>query len=190
MDSTYSTDPEPVLRSDRLVLEPLVANHADLLYESLRDDALYTFIPDDPPTSASALADRYRWLEVRRSPDGQERWLNWAVRRHAGGDYVGTVQATVLPDGTALIAYVVFTRFQRRGFAFEACQALIAYLEGDLGATTLVAEIDTRNTASIALVERLGFRRVATTSDVDFFKGASSHEHRYERERPGGTGCG
>src|SRR5687768_12915200 len=149
---TPASDPEPALETERLTLEPLVADHAGVLFDPLQDDALYAFIPEEPPTSADALAERYRSLETRRSPDGREFWLNWAVRRRGDGDYVGTVQATVLPDGTALIAYTVFTRFQRRGYAVEACRALIAYLEGDLGATTLVAEIDTRNVASIALV--------------------------------------
>ena len=111
------------------------------------------------------------------------------MRRREDGEYAGTVQATLLPEGTAFVAYVVFTRFQRRGYATEACRALIAYLEGELGVTTLVAEIDTRNLASIALVERLGFRLVSTTPDADFFKGGTSHEHRYERAGSRRTRC-
>src|SRR5688500_10609795 len=183
------SDPEPALESDRLLLEPLVADHAGVLFAPLRDEALYAFISEDPPTSADALAERYRRWSPRQSPDGEKAWLNWAMRRRADGEYVGTIQATVQQDGVAFIAYMVFAQFQRRGYATEACQALIAYLAGQPGVTTLVAEIDTRNLASIALVERLGFRRVSITADVDYFKGNTSHAHRFERESIGGTGC-
>jgi L-amino acid N-acyltransferase YncA len=43
-------------------------------------------------------------------------------------------------------------------------------------------KIDTRNVASIALVESLGFERVAFHKDADHFKGSSSGEYRYEIE--------
>jgi [ribosomal protein S5]-alanine N-acetyltransferase len=44
----------------------------------------------------------------------------------------------------------------------------------------VVAKMDTRNFASIALVEALGFERVGTTIEADHFKGSVSDEHRYE----------
>jgi RimJ/RimL family protein N-acetyltransferase len=43
-----------------------------------------------------------------------------------------------------------------------------------------VAEMDTRNAASISLAEVLGFERVGTTLGADHFKGSVSDEHRYE----------
>jgi ribosomal-protein-alanine N-acetyltransferase len=52
----------------------------------------------------------------------------------------------------------------------------------------VAAEIDTRNTASIHLVEALGFARVATTPGADFFKGAASDEYRYELSASAFTG--
>ena len=88
-------------------------------------------------------------------------------------------QATVMGDGTALIAYMIFTPFQRRGLAREGCAAVLAELASAWGVRTAVAEIDTRNAASVALVESLGFARVATVREADVFKGASSDEYRY-----------
>jgi len=48
-------------------------------------------------------------------------------------------------------------------------------------ASRFVALIDTRNAASIALVERLHFSRVARVENADYFGGCASHEYRYER---------
>ena len=43
----------------------------------------------------------------------------------------------------------------------------------------LYAEIDTRNTGSIRLVERLGLGRVGLTESADHFKGVTSDEYTY-----------
>lgn len=178
-------DPERALETPRLVLEPLTPAHAPALYPSLRDDRLYRFIPTDPPTSPTALATRYRRLATRRSPDGREAWLNWAMRRrNPPGPYVGTLEATVLPDRSAVIAYLVFVPDQRRGYAREGVAALLDHLLRDHPLDLIAAEVDTRNAASIALLAALGFARVATTRGADHFKGAPSDEHRYELRRP------
>lgn len=168
------------LTSARLLLEPLAADHAQALYPLLRDERLYTYIPQEPPASREALAARYRRLEARRSPDGQEVWLNWAARLHGTQTYVATFQATIFPDATALLAYMVFPLHQRQGYGREGSARVIEHLVRDHGVRLVAAEIDTRNRASIGVVEALGFTRVATRPSADFFKGAVSDEYRYE----------
>jgi len=126
------------------------------------------------------LRTRFGRLASRRSPDGKALWLNWALRLQDNAVYVGSLQATVSADAMAYIAYFVFTPWQRRGFARESCAALIDFLAAR-GVDRFAAEMDTRNRASIALVESLGFVRVAETAGADSFKGAASDEFRYER---------
>lgn len=177
---------ERSLETPRLVLEPLTGGHAPALFAGLGDDRLYRFIPQEPPVSLPWLAERYRRLEVRRSPDGSETWLNWAMRRRAGPGYVGLLEATVFADRTALIAYTVVVPHQRRGYAREGVARLIEHLFRDHAVAVVAAEVDTRNGASIGLLERLGFARVGERVGADFFNGASSDEYRYERREPGG----
>jgi RimJ/RimL family protein N-acetyltransferase len=172
--------PEARLETPRLFLEPILPAHAPVLHERLQEERLYRFIPQDPPDSLEALTDRYAFLAARRSPDGREAWLNWAVRERASGDYAGTLEATVFGDGRAIIAYMVFVPFQRRGIAAEACERLLAHLFEDYRVNTVAAELDTRNAASQALVESLGFERVGFQRDADHFKGSTSDEYRYE----------
>jgi [ribosomal protein S5]-alanine N-acetyltransferase len=172
--------PEARLETPRLLLEPILPAHAPMLNESLQDEELYQLIPQDPPPSLEALTDRYDFLSARRSPDGHEAWLNWAVRDKRSGDYVGTLEATVEEDPLAFIAYMVFVPYQRRGFAAEACRRLLEHLVDDYRVGVVAAEIDTRNTASIALVESLGFERVGFQKGADHFKGSTSDEYRYE----------
>ena len=176
---------EARLATPRLWLEPLVAAHAAPLYAPLDDERLYRFIPQDPPASSAALAARYHRLSSRRSPDGRERWLNWAMRLRQEDVYVGTLEASVDPDRAAAdIAYTVFVPHQRRGYAREGLARVLDHLFEDHGVEVVAAQIDTRNTGSIALVEALGFARVGEQKGADAFKGTISDEYHYEL-RPG-----
>ena len=173
------------LETERLLLEPLLPEHAPLLFEDLADERLYRFIPTEAPESAEALEGRYRKLSSRRSLDGSEAWLNFAMRLREEGrmpkaTYVGTLEATVYPDRSAYLAYTVFVPLWRRGYAREGCARLLRHLLEDYEVRVVVAEMDTRNAASISLAESLGFERVGTTLGTDHFKGSVSNEHRYE----------
>lgn len=173
-------DIEQPLETLRLTLEPLVVSHAQALYEALQSPELYRFIPRDPPSSPESLAARYASLATRHSPDGQELWLNWVLRQRETGFYVGTAQVTVYPNRIAYLAYQIFPPFWHQGYATEACTCVLAHIVADHQVSYVVAEIDTRNAASIHLVERLGFARVAMTPRADYFKGEYSDEYRYE----------
>jgi RimJ/RimL family protein N-acetyltransferase len=173
------SESERPLETPRLVLEPLNVAHAQALYQALQAPELYQFIPGDPPTSRDSLAARYESLATRHSPDGKELWLNWVLRLRETGVYVGTVEVTVYRNRTAYLAYQIFPPFWRQGLARESCVCVLAHLVAHYQVSRVEAEIDTRNVASIHLVERLGFIRVSLTPQADFFKGAYSDEYRY-----------
>ncbi|HEU4785490.1 MAG TPA: GNAT family N-acetyltransferase [Ktedonobacterales bacterium] len=177
-------NPERSLETPRMLLEPIVVGHAAALFESLQAPKLYTYIPQEAPASLEALTARFEALSGRRSPDGHEDWLNWALRQRDTGAYVGTVQATVREDHPALLAYMIFVPFWRQGYAREGCARVLAHLFEEYHVSRAAAEIDTRNVASMQLVEALGFTRAATTPGADFFKGAVSDEYRYELNVP------
>lgn len=170
---------EPYLQTERLTLEPLTAWHGESLFALLKEPLLYAYIDKEPPVAAGELIRRFEALEARRSPDGQELWLNWAVRLTAGG-YAGLVEATVRPTGEAVIAYWVFLASQRQGIGREAVAAMLDHL-GQIGATEAVAFIDTRNAASIRLVEALGFVRAATHAMREKLRGRWVDDHEYRK---------
>jgi len=150
------------LETERLVLEPLVPAHAAKLFPYLRDPQLYEFLDSEPPKSVAILLTQYRRWEPRRSPDGSQSWLNWAARA-LSGEYVGWFQATVYPDGRADLAYLVFSGFQRRGYAIEACRSVVGHLKVEYRIRALRATIHPANEASISLARRLGLTQ---TSEV------------------------
>ncbi|MDY7100513.1 MAG: GNAT family N-acetyltransferase [Actinomycetota bacterium] len=146
--------------ADRVMIEPLVPAHAELLYEPLRDDRLYRYIDERPPSSLDALRQRYAFLATETLPDRDETWRNWLARRRDNGDAVGTVQATIRDgDSPASIAYVFLHRAWGRGYASEAVRMMLRELAEVHGVATAQAEIDPGNERSIRLVRRLGFER-------------------------------
>lgn len=143
-------------------LEPLEPRHAALLFDGLRDPALYEFVDDAPPASVDALRARYERLATRRSPDGAQVWLNWAVWSQATQRHAGYVQATVERTGVAELAYVLFAAHQGRGLARAAVAGMIERLRQEHGVTSLRARVDGRHRRSRALLEALGFAAVGT----------------------------
>lgn len=142
-----------------VTLEPQLAVHAAELYAVIADPGLYEFIDQKAPASEYVLRVRLGKLETRLSGDGTEDWLNWIVRNPAG-ELVGYVQATVTPDHSAEIAYVLGSAHWRKGYATAACRAMIGELQTYYGATRLTATLDPQNAASLALLRKLGLSPV------------------------------
>lgn len=59
---------------------------------------------------------------------------------------------------------------------------MLDHVAGAAGMTIAKALVDTRNNASIRLLERLAFSRMRLIENADHFKGARSDEYEYARE--------
>jgi [ribosomal protein S5]-alanine N-acetyltransferase len=161
---------------DGVTLEPQVAAHAAELHPLLSDLELYLYMDDKGPASEAALRERFTKLETRLSGDGAEHWLNWVVR-NTDGVAVGFVQATVYPNRSAEIAYVIGRPFWRRGYGRVACEAMIDHLVASYGATQLFATLDPQNAASLALLKSLGFGFLSddpSANEVTYSRGVIS----------------
>jgi [ribosomal protein S5]-alanine N-acetyltransferase len=147
------------LHTDRLRLEPLVAAHADALYPMLCDPRQLEYLDQGAPSSLDALRERYCKLESRRSSDGLEHWLNWAIVVLPASDAIGVVQATVQADRRAWVAYQVAHAQWGQGIATEATWAMVEHLASHYAVTQCMATVDQSNERSWRLLERLEFVR-------------------------------
>lgn len=144
------------LSAEGLTLEPQCAAHAQEMFDVLNDAAVYTYLDDAPPQSAALLRERFARLESRRSADGREHWLNWAIRLDAG-ELAGFVQATVCEGGLGWIAFVIGREFWGRGVAQRAARAVLDEGSRRYAVSHWLATADQRNQRSIRLLARLGF---------------------------------
>ena len=123
-------------------------------------------------------------LELARAHPGVPgEWFQFAVADPTSNELLGDVGLAVHADQTsrAELGFTLAPAHQGKGYATEAVKRVIAYALEQLGAETVFAVTDARNDASIALLERIGMRRM-TTEHVTF-KGESCDEHTYELRR-------
>lgn len=61
-----------------VVLEELYPSHAIRLFDVLKDEKIYTFIPEELPSSKDALKEKFK-IYLRGSLKKEEIWLNYAI---------------------------------------------------------------------------------------------------------------
>lgn len=168
-----------MISTRRLLLEELEPRHAFALYPGLKQESLYEFIDDIPPLSDTALRKRYELLARKRSPDGTEIWLNWAIFVTSSENYVGYIQATLREGLPCDIAYVLFQEYWGRGYAREAIQAILPTISNTYNVKTFRALVDTRNKRSINLLLALNFYQNECVNRQVRIRGVLSEESEY-----------
>jgi RimJ/RimL family protein N-acetyltransferase len=102
-------------------------------------------------------------------------WYQLAIVDRASQQLIGDIGIHFLdtdPEGRqAEIGYTLHRAFRGQGYATEALTAVIDHLFYSLKKHRITASIDPKNLKSIALVERLGFRKEAHFKEGLFFKG-------------------
>lgn len=143
-------EPDPVLRTERLILRPATAALAAALLDGTAD------LPCAPGFPRDDDRDALRGVAA----SGDDARGTWVVEHD--GALVGSlgVAGTVSPDGDQELGYGLVDSVHGVGLATEAVGALCAVLERREGVRRLTAEALPGNEASVRLLRRLGFVEV------------------------------
>jgi RimJ/RimL family protein N-acetyltransferase len=55
------------------------------------------------------------------------------------------------------LGYLIASEWRKKGIAYEVCREIISYAKDNLGFQRINAVVDPKNTASLALLEKLNF---------------------------------
>jgi RimJ/RimL family protein N-acetyltransferase len=159
----------PELTTERLVLDGLSARDADAFsaYRALPEVCRYqSFAPADAEDAARFIAsvERAAW-------DVPGTWSQLAVRDRGSHTLVGDLGVHFVDEDQVEIGFTIAPAFQRTGLGTEAVRALLDHLFLAMGKHRVVASVDPRNKASVALLERIGMRREAHFRESLRFKG-------------------
>lgn len=158
--------------TERLVLRPLTQADLPDLHEYHGNPERVRYIPWPvrTPEDISTWFERAENYTSIRNEDGH---LLLGIESLELGRVIGQVNASLLPDGnnTASLGYIISPNAEGKGFASEAVAALVDHLFTQESIHRIVLDIDVRNTPSIKLANRLGFRLEGTHLENDFLKG-------------------
>jgi aminoglycoside 6'-N-acetyltransferase len=167
-------------RSDRLVIRRFRAEDAASLAAYRSEPATARYQSWEIPFSQEQARSFIASLEAA-NPDSPGDWFQFAVVEAATGMHVGDVAAFVDADDPRLatIGVTLSTSAQGRGYATEAVAWLLDYLFLDRQKHRVTADCDARNSAVVALLDRLGLRREAHHLQSAWWKGEWVDEYVY-----------
>lgn len=148
------------IRTERLLIRPATSEDADRVYD-------YRVLDSVAQWMTALVGDREGWVAWARESD----WLDRTLLIEVEGQVVGDLmlrpedpwsQAEVRDQarGTqAEIGWCLAPDFQGHGYATEAVRVLLDIAFGQLGLRRVVANAFAANTASLAIMGRLGMRQ-------------------------------
>lgn len=105
------------------------------------------------------MADSEAHIERIRAGQIQHGYSFYGVFLKETGEGIGICGLTKRPDlECADVGFAVLPKYYRKGYTLEAAQAVLEYAKNQLGLTEICAITAPENSASIAVVEKLGLK--------------------------------
>jgi ribosomal-protein-alanine N-acetyltransferase len=144
------------LTTARLCLRPIELSDAAALF-SARGDPVVMKYWDWPAQRTVSEIEAIVREHVRSIANGETLW--WVVAKSADGPAIGECDLSEIDSHhrRAEVGFLFAQAHWGRGYAFEAMQAVLAHAFGGLALERLLARCHVGNTASVRLLERLGF---------------------------------
>lgn len=143
------------IKTERLLLKPLGSKYLEMVnaYATDYENTKYmVHLPNENREETAAFLAGVDAEWAKESPASYEFALLYQ------GDQIGAV-GIYFEDGVGELGWIVNKKYWRKGFAYEAAKALVAYFIEHMGTTHFIAHCDAENTASYKVMEKLGMTR-------------------------------
>lgn len=175
------------LETERLIIRPYIESDLSASFELMQNPEVLAFMHMEV-MPRHEYEGMFRWLMFSyHTPFALPFKYSFAVCHKATGQLIGWCGAGVLefraPD--VELYYLIGREHWGRGYAYEAAAALTDYAFRVIGLEQLYAKADPRNTASLGVLRKLGFRveqeLSGLTGDYEDCNGELLHVLRKER---------
>ncbi len=166
--------PQPVLRTDRLVIEPLADHHLELEIELDSDPEVLRYLDPRAQTPDETRAKHARRMERGREVDGLGMWMGFLDdgRPRDSSSFVGLYMLTPphgpsqprLP-GLADLGYRIRRDRWRQGFAREGSVALLEHAFVTVRLDRVIAQTMAVNAGSRATMASVGLTYVRSFAE-------------------------
>ena len=170
--------PQPILRTDRLLLVPLADRHLDLEVELDSDPEVLRYLTGRARSRDEVVESHARRMAEGGVVDGLGHWIAFGPARDEPesapatedeGEFVGLMMLPPAhgpdqPDDPTVsdLGYRLLRRHWRRGFASEASRALLRHAFDTVGQRRVIAQTMAVNAGSRGVMEAVGMRYVRT----------------------------
>jgi [ribosomal protein S5]-alanine N-acetyltransferase len=168
-----------VLESDRMIFRPHQLSDMDAYCEMEADAEVRRFVGGAPRTREAAER-KFQDVHLRRADAqlGLSATFFKPEMRYIG--YCGLYRSIV--DGgeiaeEAVLGFTLARAYWGRGLATEAALTFVRFGFGDLALRSIVSVVEVGNTASVRVLEKLGFALTETETGVRSF-------HKLELKKP------
>ena len=154
----FDTEILPNIEGERVRLRWLTTNDVNSLFSIFSDPKVMRYWSSLPLADVAAaeklLAEIHSYFEKRNL-------FQWGVARQTDNRIIGTCTLFHLdPDNRrAEIGYALGSENWGKGYMGDALKLLLNFCFDNLNLHRLEADVDPQNTASIKVLERLGFQR-------------------------------
>ncbi|WP_286263618.1 GNAT family N-acetyltransferase [Thalassotalea atypica] len=104
-------------------------------------------------------------------------WFQLAIVEHSSGQLLGDLAVHFIDNQQVEIGFTIAPEHQNKGVATRAIKRLLSYFFVEQDVHRITAITDSKNLASVRLLEKTGFRREAHFVKNIFFKGAWGDEY-------------
>jgi ribosomal-protein-alanine N-acetyltransferase len=164
LNSAFQTFPQ--LETKHLLLRRMHPADASALFKVLADDEVTEFYDDDSFTDISGASDQ---IEAWESGFNNRGCIRWGITRKDEGNIIGSCGYYGFHNWyrRASIGYELARSHWRQGIMTEALSAIIDYGFGEMELNRLEAVVMPENTASIKMLEKLGFRKEGLLAEYE-----------------------
>lgn len=148
----------PVLKTERLVLQALTDQDADTLFRYRSDPEIFQYQTWKPETLGEAkdfIKAYTKGFNIKGT------WFQLGIYEKEQMVLLGDIGVHFLEsdDAQVEIGFTLAKPHQRKGYGLEAIKSVLGYLFKQMKKHRIIASVDPRNAASIALLESVGMRR-------------------------------
>ncbi len=148
----------PILMTQRLVIKTISCSDAPLLFAYRTDPAINRYQTWKPRTMTEALEFIQK---SSRAFNSGGSWFQLGIYEKGNLTLIGDIGLHFLAadESQVEIGFTIAGPYQRKGYGREAVRSVIGYLFGAMNKHRIIASVDPRNAASIALLESIKLRR-------------------------------
>lgn len=161
-DATYFTRiyqrekniPWMIGETERLVIREMMPVDTDVLYQLYEDKSVVEFMEDLPANRDEEREYIADYIDKVYSFFGFGMWL---VQLKETGEIIGRVGfQNYEEEDTVELGFMIVPKHQHKGYAYEACEAAIAYMKEEFPEYQRMARCKAENVRAIELCRRLG----------------------------------